>query len=111
MLIINENHSVTALLKSYLVSKKCNVTISHTNTEFLLAINSNRYSSIITDILLVGTSGLELINTIKNNSTKSKVFVLSHMDQQVQKEMISELGAISFLTFPIDLGYLNSVIE
>lgn len=110
LLVVNKSPVITAFLKSYLSSKEVNITVSHTNTQVLLALSSNVYSTVITDIALAGTSGLELINTIKNNCKKSKVLVLCHMDQKVQKEMISQLGALTFLKFPIDLKYLNSII-
>lgn len=110
LLVVNKNPTVTALLKSYLSSKDFHVTASHTNAEVLLALSSNTYSTVITDIALTGTSGLELINTIKGNCKKSKILVLSHMGQKKQKEIVSELGAITFLNFPVDLKYLNSII-
>ncbi|RAI97569.1 response regulator receiver domain-containing protein [Chitinophaga skermanii] len=71
-------------------------------------INTMLPDMVITDIMLPGASGLEIVSTVKNITSKDiKVIVLSTMGQENIVEEAFKLGADEYITKPFSLTELS----
>jgi len=111
ILLINDDPAVTTLLKTYLLNKTTKIILAHTYLEVLSVLKTNNFDLILTDISITGTSGFQLIETIKNSNLGCKIIVITGMDQENQQTMFKQFGISSFLNFPVSLNALNANIK
>lgn len=69
------------------------------------------YDIVLLDITLPGGNGLRLIETIKQNSLKTGIIVVSAKDSLDDKISGLDLGADDYMTKPFQLSELNSRIK
>lgn len=74
-------------------------------------ISLYQYDIILLDISLPGGNGLHLIETVKQNSLKTGVIIVSAKDSLDDKISGLDLGADDYMTKPFQLSELNSRIK
>lgn len=69
---------------------------------------------VVTDLLMPGIGGKEMIKLIRDEDPSSKIIVLSSDIQRLVKEEISEMGVLHFINKPLteDNGkFLTTILE
>ncbi|MBM2815244.1 MAG: response regulator [Ignavibacteria bacterium] len=77
----------------------------------LESAEKNKYDIVLLDLKMPGINGQEVLEKIKNKNEGIEVIILTaHGSEEVSKET-TELGAFCFITKPIDIDRLVTVIR
>ncbi len=79
--------------------------------EALRTLSSGPFDLLITDILLPGISGLELMAQFRHYSPESKIILISGVEALEARREIARAGAEAFFFKPIDLADLLDAVE
>ena len=79
--------------------------------EALRSLDSGSYDLLISDILLPGISGLELMAQFKYYAPECKVILLSGVSDMETRKAVAQAGAEAFFFKPVDLADLLDAVE
>lgn len=112
VLVVDDNKDIVWLIKNSL-SKSYIVRGVYSSTEALEYLEKETPALIITDIMMPGQNGLELIDTIKSNKFAKHIPIIvvsAKISDQDQAEGI-DTGAEAYLTKPFSPLVLHSLIK
>ena len=111
ILVVDDDSAICALLEEFFVE------IGHevrTQTDANSAVETYKSFSphfVFLDMIMPGKSGIELLQDFLKIDNEAKVIMVSGMhDLGMAKESIS-LGALDYITKPIDFNFLNVFIQ
>ncbi|KAA3617170.1 MAG: response regulator [Calditrichaeota bacterium] len=110
VLVVDDEEHITNTVDKYLSHEKYQVFVAGNGLEALEIYKSQSPRIIITDILMPGMDGLELLSTIRETDDETEVIVLTgHGDMSIAVKALKN-KASEFLIKPVDLEVLlNSV--
>jgi signal transduction histidine kinase len=113
VLLVDDQVSNLEALQAVLTSGGCELVCAQSANEALLALLEHDFAAIVLDIRMPGTSGLELARLIKARRKTRNIpilFVTAHMldDRDVHRGY--EVGAVDYLTKPLDPQVLRAKI-
>lgn len=114
VLLVDDNRTHQYSLSKHLEESGFNVMCAHTGAETFTMIASHAPDAILLDINLPDMTGFEICERLKQDSTTKRIPVIFHSathDTQSAKSHAMDLGAISFLSYPISVEHLISVLE
>ena len=81
--------------------------------EALALINEQKFDLLVTDLMMPGIDGIELLRRVKDNEATAylPVIVVSSAGNPAQEEKLKNLGAIAVLGKPVKPGALASATE
>lgn len=111
VLLVDDEPHVTEILSRILSQSKLESVIASSGEEALHLLRNHRVDLMITDILMPGMNGLELMEKIKAQFPALPIIVLTaHGDFYVAKEALNR-GAFYFLTKPFNKATIIKVTE
>lgn len=113
ILIIDDHLNAAKVFKANLESlnKNLNIILIPSGEEALLELKKSTFDLVIADIILPGISGFKLLKTIKKNSPKTKVFIVSGVADPGIKKKIAKAGADAFFYKPVDIAEFLDAVE
>ncbi len=111
LLVVEDNDDMQFLLKQHL-SKKYKVLTADSADDALPILKNNNVSLILSDIMMPGMNGYEFCTKIKSTFEYCHIPVILITAKQTAADTIMgyESGADAYLTKPIDLGVLDSIV-
>ena len=110
VLIVDDDPGIRDVLKGFLESRNCVVHQASSGAEALDEFNSYAPDLIFLDIYMPEMDGLQLMRIIRDQWPNVKVIAMSgYATEQVARESI-DLGAVDFLTKPIELEQLDDIL-
>lgn len=103
ILIAEDSFNYGTILKSYLESHGYEYEWAQDGLLAEERIMSGDFSLLITDILMPGKDGFELLKLIKDREIKIKIIVLTGKKTESDAVRALELGADEFVTKPFNL--------
>src|SRR5688572_15255730 len=79
--------------------------------EALGLLGRNSYSLFLTDLRMPGLDGMKLIEEIRRQQLPVAVIVLTGFGSIAEAVKAMRLGAVDFLTKPVDIDHLRLVID
>lgn len=110
ILLVDDEDYMRNMLGSILVRKGVKVFTAKNGAEALRLYKKNKPSCVFLDIKLPDINGIEVLQKIKEIDPRAKIYFLSGATESncsIQNQ-ITELGALGFISKPIDL---NKIIE
>ncbi len=113
ILIVDDQKNAAETFKSNLelLNKNLHISILPSTEETLLELKQNTFDLVISDILLPGKSGFELLEYIKKTSPQTKVFIVSGVGDRDIKKKIAKAGADAFFYKPVDIAEFLDAVE
>ncbi len=115
ILVIEDDPSINEAVCAHLERLGHRCTAAFSGTEGLLrldeAARSAPFSLVITDLMLPGAPGENVVEAIRRNDADLPVIVISARITPADKTMLLRLGADDYLTKPFDLDELTARIE
>jgi CheY-like chemotaxis protein len=99
LLIVDDDDTLRELLYD-LFSEKYSCAAVGTAEEALTRIGSQPFDVIITDIMMPGMSGTDLLGFIRKYQPQAAVIVISGGDEQVDEEKLRLRGVFKYLRKP-----------
>lgn len=114
VLLVDDNRTHQYSLGKHLMESDFEVIHAHTGSEALDLAAQRSPDVILLDIHLPDVSGFEVCQSLKARADTKSIPVIFHSatyDTQAAKSLATDLGADSFLSYPIDFDHLLSVIR
>src|ERR1700739_2982467 len=109
VLIVDDNHLHQYSLGKHLEESGFAVIQSKTGAETLHLASEKLPDVILLDIHLPDITGFEVCQRLKENPNTGRIPVIFHSatyDTQSARARATDLGALSFLSYPIDIDHL-----
>ncbi|MBQ0718742.1 MAG: sigma-54-dependent Fis family transcriptional regulator [Gammaproteobacteria bacterium] len=110
-LIVDDEADIRELLAMTLAQMDLEVDEAETLSEAIEALNNTAYAFCLTDMKLPDGSGMDLISVIQNKFADMPVaMITAYGNTEIAVEAL-KLGAFDFVTKPIELPRLRSMVE
>lgn len=106
VLLIEDEPKMIQTLKKGLEEHHIDVETAYDGTTGKLLCDRNDYSVIVSDIILPGLNGIELVRQLRDAGNKTPVLLLSALGQTDDKVNGFEAGADDYLTKPFEFREL-----
>jgi DNA-binding response OmpR family regulator len=111
VLLLEDNEILSAEMQEFLESKNYTVTSAHSISEFRHSFNVKQHHIVLIDLGLPDGDGVDLIREIRAQKEDTGVVIVTGRDGLSQKLSGFSCGADYYLTKPIQLPELDSVIQ
>jgi CheY-like chemotaxis protein len=114
VLLVDDNQTHQYSLGKHLEESGFVVVHARTGSEAIEFTASHRPDAVLLDINLPDMSGFDVCQTLKSNPRTESVPVIFHSatyDTQSARAQAIDLGAASFLIYPINIDHLVRVLE
>jgi len=111
ILVVDDEIPVCKSISSALQNKSYSVDTALSGEEALKKEQKNAYDVIITDLMMPGISGMELLKIIKNNRPDSKVIMVTGYPSIKTAVQSTKLGAFDYIPKPFTPQELRSLVS
>lgn len=114
VLLVDDNQTHQYSLGRHLEESGFDVLQAHTGSEALETVALRRPDVILLDINLPDMTGFDVCKALKNDPQTESVPIIFHSathDTQSARARAMDLGAASFLSYPISVEHLISVLK
>jgi DNA-binding response OmpR family regulator len=103
ILVVDDDTSLTKLLKLVFESQGFGVTVANTGRQTLEILERELPEAILLDLMMPGMSGLEVCKTVRANPRTANVpiFVLTARSSPESRRELLEAGATQYLVKPV----------
>jgi DNA-binding NtrC family response regulator len=110
ILVVDDEVEVCNVLKEFLRSKDYEVYTALDGSTAISKVKEIRPHIVLLDIIMPGLGGIDVLKEIKRvDSTVGVVMVTAVPDHDLARQAI-QLGAYDYITKPMDLNYLETVL-
>ncbi|MCK4689677.1 MAG: response regulator [Candidatus Marinimicrobia bacterium] len=110
ILIVDDEPSVCNFLSDYLKYKGYNSKIALSGKEALAALNTEHFDLVLLDLIMPKMNGLEVLERIKKIDLRVPIIILTSVKDKNITESSLEMGAVDFISKPIDIERLEESI-
>ena len=111
ILIVDDEPNIRSVLTRHLADEKVVCVSSHNAFDALNKIKSERFSLVISDVMMPGMSGVELLRFIKRQDAETAVIMITGlMDINTAVDSL-RMGACDFITKPFDLPTIRRAVD
>jgi diguanylate cyclase (GGDEF)-like protein len=111
IMVVDDEEGILLLMESELQDQGYNVTCCADPEQAIEKIKKVIYDLIITDLKMPNISGVEFVKKIKEISPKTDLVVMTGFPSLETAVECMKNGASDYLAKPIDLEYLNIIVE
>lgn len=114
VLLVDDNQTHRYSLSRHLAGSGFEVMQAHTGAEALALVAQATPDVVLLDIHLPDVLGFDICQTLKSDLTTKNIPVVFHsatLDTQLAKTIATDMGAVAFLSYPIDVDHLISVVR
>jgi CheY-like chemotaxis protein len=109
VLAVDDEVSMTRLLRRFFGSNGCEVTVAHDGAEAWREYQQGEYDIVITDMNMPNMIGSELISRIREYNPSQAVYMLTGGDYEDQYPVLERMG-VQIFRKPLDFRDLESVL-
>jgi signal transduction histidine kinase len=110
ILIVDDDPQVRTMLRIHLSGQYLCATASSAE-EAIKLLKLNTFAVVLTDVIMPGLSGVELLREVTAHYPETIVIIFSCIDRTQRVIDAVRLGAFDYLIKPVDLDVLDSAIE
>lgn len=111
ILIIEDDPSINEVVCAHLERRGCRCRQAFSGTEGLLLLRERRPDVVITDLMLPGATGEEIVRGIRTTDADLPIIVISARITAADKTMLLREGADDYLAKPFDLDELSARVD
>lgn len=110
ILIIDDEPNVCQFIGEFLEFKGYEISSAYSGEKALALLGDNSFDLILLDLIMPGMNGLEVLEEIKRTEKDIPIIIVTGVkDKKVAADAL-KMGAIDFITKPIDLDVLEESI-
>jgi DNA-binding NtrC family response regulator len=110
ILVVDDEVEVCKVLKEFLASKGYEVHTALDGSTAISKVKEVRPHIVLLDIIMPGMGGIDVLKEIKGIDHRVGVIMVTAVaDHELARRAI-ELGAYDYITKPMDLNYLETVV-
>ncbi|MCB9059230.1 MAG: response regulator [Calditrichae bacterium] len=111
ILIVDDDRDVLDLIKDVLEDDRFNLVTKQDSKQALKIMDDHKFDIIITDLMMPGIDGMQLINAAKEKNADCKAIVITghaSVDSAVQA---LQLGVFDYVNKPINQAEIKNIVE
>ncbi|MBU1853255.1 MAG: response regulator [Candidatus Omnitrophica bacterium] len=110
LLVVDDDIEACDFLKRFFEKKDFQVFVANDGESAVSMVKKKRPDIILLDIKMPGQSGMKVLQEIKEIDKKSKVIMMTGVDEDTVVELAREYGATGYIIKPFSLEYLENDI-
>ncbi len=110
ILVVDDEIEVCNALKEFLSIKGYTALAAQSGQEALAMVRAENPHIVLLDIIMPGMSGIETLKEIKKAVPATGVVMITAVMDEALGNQALQLGADDFITKPVDLDYLETVL-
>lgn len=110
-MVVDDDAEIRGVLGEFLQGKGLEVLEAESGEEALRRIPAFHPDIILLDIAMPGLSGAETLRRLKAMPVKAPVVMVSGIEDYQTARQTLAMGALDYVTKPVDFTYLDSVLE
>ena len=111
IMIVDDEENILNFMKHALQDMGYKVTVFSDAENAIEEIKKETYDLVITDLMMPKLSGIEFVKMSKKISPETDVIVMTGFPSVESAVECMKLGATEYLAKPLDLEYLNIIVE
>lgn len=111
LLVIDDDRSVVPLIRSACKQVEIEVFAADTAEDGLKLLRERQPDVILLDVMLPGTSGLELFERVRKIDERAPVIFMTAGSESETAIEAMKLGALDYLTKPLDVARIKALVE
>lgn len=111
ILLIENDVNLSSVLADYLRSYKYVVDTATDGQEGWDMVSTHQYDMVLTDVVMPGMTGYELLKSLRERNNQVPVIILSSKNEREDVLLCYRLGCDDYLTKPFSMDILISKIE
>lgn len=111
VLVIDDEKEITDFMERFLGRFELSVVKACSSKEAVEFFKQKIPDCVFLDIQMPGKDGITLLKELREMSESIKVIMITGRDDKSYQEKAKELGAIDYITKPLDLGDLSKKVE
>lgn len=110
LLVIDDDLATSDFLRSFFTQRGYRVFVANDRDMALSIVKEEGPNIILLDIRIPGSSGIEILQDIKQINRDSKVIMMSAVDEEVVVKLAIKYGAVNYITKPFSLDQLEQEV-
>ncbi len=110
ILIVDDDPQVRELLHDFLEARGHAVALAGDGEHALEAIEAAPPDLVLLDLMMPGVTGMAVLRKLRQTRPELRVLVLTAVNESQVAQAALDLGALDYMTKPIDLPILERVI-
>ena len=106
ILVVDDEASVARVVSRWLSAEGYECEQASGGREALEALRRREFALVVTDIMMPGMSGIELLEQVRNAFPETAVFMLTAVDDRKTATTALELGAYGYMIKPVEQNEL-----
>ncbi|MBU1121749.1 MAG: response regulator [Candidatus Omnitrophota bacterium] len=111
VLVVDDEKEITDFLERFLNRFDITVVKASEGMQAFDFYNKHNPDCVFLDIQMPGKDGMTVLKELRAIDSASKIIMITGRDDKEFQEKAKQLGAIDYITKPLDLGELSSKIE
>ena len=111
VLVIDDDRSVFPLIRSACKQAEVEVFTTETTEEGLKLLREHQPDALLLDVLLPGTTGLELFERVRRIDPRVPVIFMTAGGESDTAIEAMKLGALDYLMKPLDVGRIKALVD
>lgn len=108
LLIVDDDIPTADFLSRYLGKRDYEIFIANDGESALSIVKEKQPNIVLLDIKMPGTSGMTVLQKIKEIDKNAKVIMMTAVKDESMIELAREYGASDYITKPFSLEYLEN---
>ncbi len=111
ILVVEDDEDMRENLRRILVGAGYEVQMARNGAEAITVLEKHRYHLVLTDLVMPGMGGLDLLAEIRRHEQNLPVVFLTAFGDRATFAKVTEMGAVDFLTKPFRAASLLGIIQ
>ncbi|MBN1823997.1 MAG: response regulator [Endomicrobiales bacterium] len=111
ILVVDDEEEIVSFMQNFLKRMKIASTIATSGEEALALYDKDKIDCVFLDIHMEGIDGFKVLKRIKQEDPEAKVIIIAGSPEKEPRERAKALGAIDYISKPLDLRDLKEKIE
>jgi DNA-binding NtrC family response regulator len=111
LLVIDDDRSVVPLIRSACKQVETEVFAAETADEGLKLLKAHQPDVLLLDVMLPGTTGLELFDRVRQIDERVPVIFMTASGERDTAIEAMKLGALDYLMKPLDVGRIKALVQ
>ena len=111
ILVVEDDEDMRENLRRILMGAGYEVHLAQNGAEAIAVLEKHRYHLVLTDLVMPGMGGLDLLEEIRRYEQNLPVIFLTAFGDRATMAKVTEMGAVDFLTKPFRAASLLGIIQ
>lgn len=111
ILVVDDEHDICDFVRNFFQERGYDVLTALNGEEALAIAKTERPAIVLLDVRMKGMDGVATLKHLKELDKAMKVIMVTALEDQEKMDECCRLGACDYITKPLELDYLEEVVE